>query len=297
MKLLGNCNDKTLHLKPLIKYRGGKTKELDQILSWVPDHFDRYYEPFFGGGALFFYLSPSSSVVNDLNNPLMTFYDDVAVRFSRLSKELADLEEQYRKNREIFEVRKSASPDVKVDDPNEHLYYDLRNQFNNPEDSPLLPGTLYYFINKTAYSGMVRYNKSGRFNVPYGRYKRFATRNITKEHSELLQAATRLNQDFETVLSTCNEDDFVFLDPPYDSAFSDYGNPETADGFSASDHARLRDVFFDLPCKALLVIGETKLTRNLYGSHIVQRYPKRYAVNIRNRFLSESNHILVCNGK
>lgn len=280
-------------LKPLIKYPGGKSKELNRLLEWVPDTFETYIEPFFGGGALYFALSPDKAIINDLNSRLMSFYDDVADKYDRLHAELYELEETYESNCASYEALKRLHPKEKVPDANEVMYYSMRAQFNGLEPTSLLAGTLYYYINKTAYSGMIRYNNKGEFNVPYGRYKHFNTRIVTEKHSALLQRAVRMNTDFENVLMRCSPDDFVFLDPPYDSPFSDYGNRETKDGFSPHDHRRLADLFFSLPCRALLVIGSTPLTESLYGAHAVSRYDKNYAVNIRNRFKANSEHMLV----
>lgn len=91
--------------------------------------------------------------------------------------------------------------------------------------------------------------------------------------------------------------DFVFLDPPYDCVFSDYGNKEYKDGFNDDSHRKLAQDFKNLGCKALMVIGKTSLTEKLYGNMIVDEYAKKYAVNIRNRFKVAANHILVANYK
>ena len=94
-----------------------------------------------------------------------------------------------------------------------------------------------------------------------------------------------------------NKDDFMFLDPPYDCVFSDYGNKEYKDGFGEANHEKLADDFRKLKCKALLVIGRTPLTERLYGDLIIDEYTKSYAVNIRNRFKASATHILVANYK
>ena len=91
------------------------------------------------------------------------------------------------------------------------------------------------------------------------------------------------------------EEDFMFLDPPYDCVFSDYGNAEYKDGFNEKSHIELANSYKDLKCKALMVIGRTPLTENLYGEMIVDEYGKSYAVNIRNRFKSSANHVLISN--
>jgi DNA adenine methylase len=92
-----------------------------------------------------------------------------------------------------------------------------------------------------------------------------------------------------------NEDDFMFLDPPYDCVFSDYGNAEYKDGFNEKNHIELAKSYKELKCKALLVIGRTSLTEKLYGDLIIDEYGKSYAVNIRNRFKSSASHILISN--
>jgi DNA adenine methylase len=89
--------------------------------------------------------------------------------------------------------------------------------------------------------------------------------------------------------------DFMFLDPPYDCVFSDYGNEEYKDGFNDNCHKQLATDFRNLKCKALLVIGRTPLTEKLYGDIIIDEYAKNYSVNIRNRFKSAATHILVAN--
>lgn len=284
-------------MKPMLKYRGGKKKEIPELLKFVPNEYDRYVEPFFGGGALFFHLEPQRAILNDLNAGLMRFYEGVKDDFARLTSELASMEASYESNRAQFEALKALTPDERVPDLNEPEYYRIRDMFNGKIPAEFSWAALYFYINKTAYSGMIRYNKNGEYNVPYGRYKHLNTSCVTEEHSKLLGRAELHTGDFQKIFDMCKEDDFVFLDPPYDCVFSDYGNPEIADGFSEADHRRLASAFFDLPCKALLVIGKTDLTESLYGSHIVHEYGKDYAVNIRNRFKSSSKHILVLNDR
>ena len=92
-----------------------------------------------------------------------------------------------------------------------------------------------------------------------------------------------------------DKDDFMFLDPPYDCVFSDYGNIEHKDGFNERNQIELAKQYKQLECKALMVIGRTPLTEKLYGDMIVDEYGKSYAVNIRNRFKSEASHILISN--
>ncbi len=263
----------------------------------IPRFSGNYVEPFLGGGALFFYLEPRQSIINDINPKLMSFYRGVRDDFTNLRAELNEIETIYTKNREDFDLLKKQYHDERVDDKNELMYYRLREMFNDLTDKHYSEALLYYYINKTSYSGMIRYNAKGEFNVPFGRYQRLNTSAVTPAHSKLLQRSQIFNTDYSDIFNLCNTEDFVFLDPPYDCIFSDYGNEEYKDGFNETNHRKLANDFMNLPCKALMVIGRTKLTENLYRGYIIDEYSKNYAVNIRNRFKSAANHIVVANYK
>ena len=282
-------------MKPLVKYRGGKSKEIPHIEKHIPDFNGRYIEPFFGGGALFFHLEPKKAIINDINSKLMEFYKGVKSDFETLKKELAEIEKIYKTNRKKFEELKAKTPTERVDDDNETLYYQIRNMFNDLAERKYSDALLYFFINKTAYSGMIRYNSKGEFNVPYGRYKKLNTSLVTKSHSQLLGNTEIYNLDYKNIFEMTDKEDFMFLDPPYDCIFSDYGNVEYKDGFNEKSHSELANAYKKLKCKALMVIGRTPLTERLYEDMIVEEYGKSYAVNIRNRFKSEASHILVSN--
>lgn len=282
-------------MKPLIKYRGGKTKEIPYLLKHVPNFTGRYIEPFFGGGALYFHLEPKQAIINDINTKLVTFYLGVKDNFETLKAELTEIEKIYAMNRKIFQELKSKTPEKRVIDGNEALYYQFRDMFNGVIEKKYSDASLYFSINKTAYSGMVRYNSKGDFNVPYGRYANLNTSLVTKTHNELLTNAEIYNLDYSEIFNMSVEDDFIFLDPPYDCIFSDYGNVEYKDGFNEASHIELANQYKQLKCKALMVIGRTPLTEKLYGDMIVDEYGKSYAVNIRNRFKSSASHILIAN--
>ncbi|WP_313672628.1 DNA adenine methylase [Sphingobacterium multivorum] len=282
-------------MKPLVKYRGGKSKEIPQIEKHIPDFSGRYIEPFFGGGALFFYLEPKKAIINDINSKLMAFYNGVKSDFDDLRRELSEIEKTYKTNRKRFEELKSQRPSERVEDDNETLYYQIRDMFNDLAEKRYSDALLYFFINKTAYSGMIRYNAKGEFNVPYGRYANLNTSLVTKNHSDLLANAEIYNSDYKQIFEMAEENDFMFLDPPYDCVFSDYGNAEHKDGFNERNHIELANNYKRLKCKALMVIGRTPLTEKLYGDMIVHEYGKSYAVNIRNRFKASASHILISN--
>jgi DNA adenine methylase len=282
-------------MKPLVKYRGGKSKELPFIIKHIPDFKGKYIEPFFGGGALFFHLEPKKAIINDINSKLINFYKGVQSDYDSLKNELKAIEKLYATNRKKFDVLKSKTPDKRVEDKNEQFYYEIRDMFNGLSEKKYSDAAIYFFINKTSYSGMIRYNSKGEFNVPYGRYANLNTTLVTFEHSKLLSKTKILNGDYKKVFKLALKDDFMFLDPPYDCVFSDYGNSEHKDGFTELDQIELSDEFKKLKCKALMVIGRTKLTEKLYEKMIVDEYGKSYSVNIRNRFKASASHILVAN--
>jgi len=281
-------------MNPVLKYRGGKSREIPRFLQYIPDDFDRYIEPFFGGGALFFYLEPERAIINDVNERLMTFYTQLKEQYPMMRQQLDVLQAQYEANQTAFKAQKAATPDVRVPNANEELYYRMRDLFNHP-DGILLDGVTYFFINKTAYSGMIRYNNNGEYNVPFGRYPNLNTRLITQQHSDLLQGAELFSLDYSRIFEMAQEDDFIFLDPPYDCVFNDYGNIDMMNGFDETEHRRLAADFRNLPCRALMVIGKTPLTMELYGEYVFDEYYKNYAVNIRNRFKNDKMHIVLKN--
>ena len=102
--------------------------------------------------------------------------------------------------------------------------------------------------------------------------------------------------DYSKIFSMAEQEDFMFLDPPYDCVFHDYGNRDKLEnGFDEAEHRRLAADFRNLSCRALMVIGKTPLTEELYGDYIVDEYYKNYSVNIRNRFHNDSMHLIIKN--
>lgn len=282
-------------MNPVLKYRGGKSREIPSFLRYIPDDFDRYIEPFFGGGAVYFYLEPDNAILNDVNQRLMTFYTQLKEQYPLMRKQLDKIQTEYERNQAEFKQLKAQSPDERIENANEDLYYRIRNQFNHLETPEYLDGVIYFFINKTAYSGMIRYNNNGEYNVPFGRYPNLNTRLVTQQHSDLLQGAELLNLDYSEVFNMADEGDFIFLDPPYDCVFNDYGNIDMMNGFDEAEHRRLAADFRNLHCRALMIIGKTPLTEELYGDYIFDEYYKNYAVNIKNRFKNDKMHIVVKN--
>lgn len=281
-------------MNPVLKYRGGKSREIPRFLQYIPEHFDRYIEPFFGGGAVYFYLEPDKAIINDVNERLMSFYNQLRDNYSEMRIQLDKIQHIYETNQAAYKKLKAQSPDERVPNANEDLYYKMRELFNHPDNS-YLDGVIYFFINKTAYSGMIRYNNNGEYNVPFGRYPNLNTKLVTEQHSHLLQKAELYNLDYQQIFNMANENDFMFLDPPYDCVFNDYGNIDMMNGFDETEHRRLAEDFKNLPCRALMVIGKTPLTMELYGKYVYDEYYKNYSVNIKNRFNNDKMHIIVKN--
>lgn len=281
-------------MKPILKYRGGKSKEIPEILRHIPRNYNRYIEPFFGGGALYFYLENKNSIINDINTRLINFYRDVANNYENMRVQLDKLHKIYERNQRQYEELKSINPDVRVENLNENLFYEMRDLFNNNTTNEYLDSVIYFFINKTAYSGMIRYNKKGEFNVPFGRYKNMNTRLLTNNHHKLLHTAKIYNTSYQDIFNMAEENDFMFLDPPYDCQFTDYGN---GNEFTEEDHRELSKAFRNLRCKALMVVSRTPLMEELYADFIVNdaTYDKVYGVNIKNRFDRNAEHLIIRN--
>lgn len=282
-------------MKPMIKYRGGKSKEIKFFEDYIPSNYSRFIEPFVGGGAVFFYLEPQDAVINDLNDRLIQFYNGVKNDYSSFRNEIDKLSQIYKRNQLDYEALKQTQTNSYIENKNEELYYRLRDMYNKKSEKEYSDETLYFFINKTAYSGMIRFNSNGEYNVPFGRYKSFNSKIITDEHNELLKHTEIYNKDYSEIFNMTKADDFIFLDPPYDCVFTDYGNMVNNTDFSEDNHRKLAQDFKNLSSKALMVIGKTELTESLYKSYIKKEYPKSYAVNIRNRFKSESMHLVITN--
>lgn len=197
-------------MNPMIKYRGGKSKEIDHFIHHMPKEYSTYIEPFFGGGALYFYLQPDKAIINDVNFRLCSFYKEMQARYPEARIQLDELQKIYEENQKEYEFLKMKHPEERVENKNEALYYRMRDAFNHKADSKYMESVVYFFINKTAYSGMIRYNSNGEYNVPFGRYKNLNTRLITEEHYQLLKRTKIYNRDYSEIFHMAGNDDFIF---------------------------------------------------------------------------------------
>ena len=272
---------------PLIKWPGGKSLEWPLVEEYVSRHvprFDRYFEPFCGGAAVFWGLSPSVAYLNDSCVDLINFYREVQqqspVFFSAL---------------EAVAQQQAATPESM-----EGLYYRAREAWNRGECASTSQAAAGFFIlREYAYGGMFRYNASGAFNVPFG--KAYVSKPLSKKITRLREASTVeplksacfSKLDFEEFLgkSQLGEKDFIFLDPPYDCAFSSYSNNK----FGKKDQERLAHYLRDCPACFVLLSQKTPFIKQLYKPFHQKTYPFRYRFNIRGRNPRKVEHLLISN--
>lgn len=237
--------------RPFLKWAGGKTQLANDLVEHLPRWFGGYHEPFLGGGALFFRLHRDRHVrhafISDLNEELIDTYITIRDHVE-----------------EVIELL-SGYPHDKV------FYYDLRSQDPWEMDLPARAARMIY-LNKTGYNGLYRVNKQGRFNVPFGRYTspKYCDSDNLRAVSSALQDIGIACASFETVLTRAKPGDLVYFDPPYapvseTSNFTSY----QADGFSAEDQRKLRNVCLELTERNVSVMlsnSDTGLVRTLYSA-------------------------------
>jgi len=243
---------------PLLKWVGGKKQLLGPILKAAPQSFNRYHEPFLGGGALFFALSPSAASLADLNPRLMNFYSQVSRDHLGLQKEVEA----------IADVFASGSSENKAQ------FLSLREEFNALGDSRgVRSAALLLVLNKTCFNGLFRENASGAFNVPFNHFTavpRFFDANTMSSSSEALCKAELSVSSFHEVLNRAVSNDFIYLDPPYvplspTADFSSY----TASGFNETLHNELLDVSKELRSRGAYV-----MVSNSYSPWVIENYEK-----------------------
>lgn len=248
-------------MKPIIKWAGGKAQLLSKILPLIPDDIGTYYEPFFGGGAVFFALEPERAVINDFNPQLTNLYERTRDNLDKLKDDMLKLSKQH----------------------NEDNYYLVRKQFNecliNNELSVQSAAMLVY-LNKAGFNGLYRLNSKGLYNVPSAKRKKvnlFDEENINSV-SELLKKADILTGDFERACQDAKEGDFIFFDSPYYNTFDTY----QAGGFSEDDHRRLAWLFRDLTdkgVKCMLTNSNEDFIKELYKDYNIEVIDVKRMIN------------------
>ena len=236
-----------IKLKPIVKWAGGKTQLLNELIPRIPTYAGTYIEPFFGGGALYFALCPEKAIIADSNPELINAYKQIAEHV----EDVIGLLSTYENSEEFF--------------------YKMRN-LDWESLSEVEAAARFIYLNKTCFNGLYRVNKYGQFNVPYGKYKKpnICDATTLRAASEVLRGATIICGDYIEVLQKyAKAGDFVFLDPPYIpvSEYADFKR-YTKKQFDKEDHVTLAGVVHDLVsrgCYVLLTNSNHPLVYELYS--------------------------------
>ena len=271
--------------RPLLKWAGGKRQLLHEIITRIPSGFSNYWEPFFGGGALFFSISEESSghsyTISDINSVLCLFYETVRDKPMDLAEYIAAMEYH------------NTPPE----------YYEARSRFNllDGKANPVEKSGLLIYLNRHCFNGLYRVNSRGEFNVPFGSYisPRMPERSQIMEASNCLSRSTIKNMDFQDILTETEEGDFVYLDPPYEpvsqsSSFTAYSKG----GFNRGQQKRLSSMLWELDNKGvkfLLSNSGNGYLEELYSAFRIVKVEARRNINSKGSKRGNVKEILVTN--
>lgn len=265
---------------PIVKWVGGKRQLMFELLKNMPENYNRYFEPFIGGGALFFELQPDNAYISDLNEELINLYKVVRDNVEELITDLQkhDISKEY-----FIEIRN----------------IDRTEEYKNW--SNVKKASRFIYLNRTCFNGMYRVNSKGEFNVPFGHYKnpRILDENNLINCSNLLQRTEIRHADFSEILKKVKKGDFVYFDPPYvplseTSSFTSY----TKDGFDLDMQFKLRDVCDELDSmgvKFLLSNSDTKLVNELYENYNIKKVFASRQINANADGRGKITEVLVSN--
>ncbi|HEX8196370.1 MAG TPA: DNA adenine methylase [Pyrinomonadaceae bacterium] len=238
-------------LQPFLKWAGGKRQLLSYIREQVPKKYNKYFEPFIGGGAVLFDLQPDLARISDINEELINCYEVI--------RDTPD---------ELLEH-------IDTHQNTEEYFYELRGKDREPDFKNLSKverASRIIFLNKTCFNGLFRVNSRGQFNVPYGNYKNpgIADKFVIKAISNYLKnnQIEIKKEDFHAACETATKNDFIYFDPPYDpvsdtASFTGY----SLDKFDREEQTRLKELVDDLTnrgVKVLLSNSDTPFIRELY---------------------------------
>ncbi len=263
-------------IKPVIKWAGGKSSLLPQLLPLFPERFSRYIEPFLGGGAVFFSLRHSgTSLLNDLNPELIELYETVRDFPNPLMAELDAMAKMY----------------------SEDFYYLLRKQ--TPE-TQILRSARTILLNKAGFNGLYRQNSKGAFNVPFGKRERcprlYDRENLLRA-SAVLQHANLQSLDFEAVIDQAGKNDFVYCDPPYEplsptSSFNTY----QGGGFEQDQQRRLKEACLRAQNRGAHVVisnSSADFIKELYSDCDIRQISARRAINSKGNRRGEIQELAI----
>jgi DNA adenine methylase len=257
--------------KPFLKWVGGKRKLLPELVKRIPKQYSMYYEPFFGGGALFFELKPNHSVISDSNKYLMTTYMAVKDNVERVINEA----------------------NMHIDMHNVSYYYAIRNSLNTDDFSAEEIAGRIIYLNKTGFNGLFRVNKNNKINVPIGDCKSLNLDEVCiREASEALQCATIINMDYTTVIA--RENTFYYFDPPYHGTYSSY----TKNGFNDAAHAQLANLCKQIDKSGgyfLVSNSNTEYIKSLYNNYTIEEVLNGRSVSCKADGRKKTTELLIRN--
>lgn len=265
---------------PIVKWVGGKRQLMFELLKNMPKFYNRYFEPFIGGGALFFELQPDNAYISDVNAELINLY-------SVVKNDVEDLIDDLSKH----EISKD-------------YFLELRNAdrtFGYKNWSDIQKASRFIYLNRTCFNGLYRVNSQGQFNVPFGNYKnpRICDEENLKNCSELLQNTEINCADFTTILDKVQKGDFVYFDPPYvplneTSSFTSY----TKDGFDIDMQFKLRDLCDELDSRGVMFMlsnSDTKIINELYENYNIKKVFASRAINANGNGRGKITEVIVKN--
>ena len=219
--------------RPFLKWAGGKSRLIQQYIPYFPKSYKNYYEPFLGGGAVFFYLQPTAAILTDINAELINTYCCVRDHVEELISILKEHKTRHDKD----------------------YYYSIRNHSGGTD---IEKAARLIYLNKTCFNGLYRVNSQGKFNVPLGKYDNpnICSEVLLKASSEALSHAEIQQADFTEVLNhATSSDDFVFFDPPYyPISETSYFTAYSQNCFSKKDQEVLRDTCAELASRGVKVM-------------------------------------------
>ena len=277
---------KNLDVHPFVKWAGGKTQLLEVIESHLPETFNRYFEPFVGGGALLFKLQPKAFSINDSNEELICVYKCL-------------------ENNELFELLKKEL--LKHEENHSEKYYYQVREMDKLEGFNKLPiyvrAARMIYLNKACFNGLYRVNSKGYFNVPSGKKK--VVNCFDKKTFDNLNLFFKnrkpviTNIDFEDAVKNAKTGDFVYFDPPYDTwedknSFTSYDK----NAFGKEEQVRLAKVFKELSDKGIYVMlsnHNTKFINELYKGFHITIVPAKRMINSKADGRGEVEEVIVTN--
>lgn len=262
-------------LKPIVKYQGGKSREIKTITGLLPSSFERVIEPFCGGAAVAFHLE-RKSILSDVNLDIINLYKIVA----------SDLYDQ-------LQLKVDYIKTLEHDDL-EQEFYAAREAINQPWDcsDPLERALSYIVVRQLCFSGMERYNSNGEFNVPFGHYQRFSCA-LSRQHHEFLRTCQVKFCDFAETIETAAENDFIFIDPPYLERLG-YASGDGSNGL----HDKLLKSLNSTRAKWMIVHSDHEFYRENYSDYNIMTkdflYAQRFGKN-KNHSSAKVQHLYITN--